>query len=267
MKRPAVVALSLAAVLAAGLFFRYGTLAPCGMLKKALRSQLLASTVSGTTGNRWELAGRGLALALGGPMVDSMVDSLTPAQCVRALYRVEVGQEDLFADTQGTNPALELPYESESRPVEKSRWRSQTETSPLDDSTNVYLWIEADDSISGWLESNVRPTLNIRCKENTTNAYINLKMRPDTEYGSYGSQYAYVTLRFDDDNAFQEKFGVSTDGEAVFFPRHIGYVKQMLKHQKLLIRFTPANASPQLTTFNLEGLEGHIAPLREACHW
>ena len=267
MKKPALVALSLAAVLSVGLFFRYGTLAPCGMLKKALRSQLLASTVGDVTGDRWELAGRGLALALGGPMVDSMVDSLTPAQCVRALYRVEVEQENILGENQGANSAVGLPYENESKPVEKPRWRSQTETSPLDDSTNVYLWIEAEDPISGWLESNVRPTLNIRCKENTTNAYINLEMRPDTEYGSYGAQYAYVTLRFDDDRAFQEKFGVSTDGDAVFFPDHVGYAKRMLEHQRLLIQFTPSNSSPQLTTFNLEGLQDHIAPLREACRW
>lgn len=58
MKKPMLVALSVAAVLSVGLFFRYGTLAPCDMLKKALRSQFLAYMVGDTTGNRSELAGR-----------------------------------------------------------------------------------------------------------------------------------------------------------------------------------------------------------------
>lgn len=205
----------------------------------------------------WERAGQGLGLALVGPMIDNMVDSLTPMQCLRALYRLEVDGEKIFSDQIGgaRREYRGSTYSAKQKEREKPEWRQHTETSPIDDSTNVYLWIEAEQPISGWLTNEVNPVLSIRCKENKTEAYINLKMRPKAEYGSYGAEYAYITLRFDDDRAFKEKFVISTDGEAIFFPKYIPYIKPMLKHKRLLVEFTPFNASPQITTGSLAAME------------
>lgn len=256
-------------ILLAVVFLRYGTISPCGALKKHVKSQLMTSAMTDISDNPWERAGQGLGLALVGPMIDNMVDSLTPMQCLRALYRLEVDGKNIFSDQIGgaIREYRGSAYSAKQKEPEKPEWRQHTETSPIDDSTNVYLWIEAEQPISGWLKNEVNPVLSIRCKENKTEAYINLKMRPKAEYGSYGAEYAYITLRFDDDRAFKEKFVISTDGEAVFFPKYIPYIKRMLKHKQLLIEFTPFNASPQITTFNLEGLQERIAALREACHW
>jgi Type VI secretion system VasI, EvfG, VC_A0118 len=144
---------------------------------------------------------------------------------------------------------------------------SITEKSPLDGSTNVYLSINAEKPILGWLTSNITPSLHIRCKENKTNAYIHLGLRPKSEYGSYGAEHTYIILRFDEEKAYQEKFGLSTSGEAVFFPDHIPMVKKMMKHERLLIEVIPFNASPQITTFSLKGFSEKVSALREACRW
>jgi len=271
MKKATAILAAIIGILAVGFLLRYGALSPCGALKKQLKSHLLSSVLTDPATDPWERAGQGLGLALAGPMIDNMVEALTPMQCVRALYRLEVEGENIFStQLAGTCPKYGLDVsltDFSSALSEKPEWRTNTEISPIDESKNVYLWIEAEKPVSGWLENDVRPVLTIRCKENTTNAYINLKMSPKTEYGSYGSEYVYLTLRFDKEDAFQEKFGISTGGEAVFFPDHISYVKRMLRHKRLLIKFTPFNASPQITTFNLEGLSEKIGPLREACHW
>jgi type VI secretion system protein VasI len=113
----------------------------------------------------------------------------------------------------------------------------------------------------------ITPSLHIRCKENKTNAYIHLGLRPKTEFGLYGAEHTSIILRFDEEKAYQEKFGLSTDGEAVFFPDHISTVKKMMRHERLLIEFIPFNASPQITTFSLKGFSEKVVPLREICHW
>lgn len=254
-----------------GLLFMYGTLSPCGMLRKELRSELFHSAFEqAPTSNKWELAGKGLGAMIAGPMIDSLVESLTPMECARGLVKYHMEGENLFENRVDSKfDSYSDIGDSYSAPAEpkKPEWHSHTKQSPIDDSINVYLSIDANKAISGWPHDNVTPSLHIRCKENETNVYINLGMRPTTEYGSYGADYAYLRLRHDDDKAYKEKFSVSTDGEAVFFSSPVPTAKKMLKHKTLLVEFTPYNSSPQMTSFDLSGLGEKITPLKEACHW
>lgn len=144
------------------------------------------------------------------------------------------------------------------------KWRVEKEISSLDDSTNVYLSIKANDIVKGWLDQ-YTPTLQIRCKENTTDAYVVVGMSVANTYGQYNT--AEITLRFDKTKAFDVQMDKSTDGEAVFFRQPIQVIKQMMKHNRLLFQFTPFNSSPAITTFDLTGLSETIKPLREACGW
>lgn len=271
MKKLSLSLALIVGVAAIGLLFRYGTLSPCGMLKKELRSDVLHSAIGQTsTSNKWEMAGRSLGAMLAGPMIDSLIESLTPMECARGLVKYHTEGKNIFSDRFGSKlEGYGDISSSYSKPTEPKKpvWYSYTKQSPIDDSTNVYLSIDANKSISGWLNKNVTPSLHIRCKENKTNVYINLGMRPKTEYGSYGAESAYLRLRYDDEKAYKEKFSLSTDGEAVFFSSYIPSIKKMLKHKSLLIEFTPYNSSPQMTTFDLVGLDEKIGPLREACHW
>lgn len=267
MKKATKILAAIVGILSIGFLFRYGTLSPYGALKKQLKTQLISSAVTDPATDAWGRAGQGLGLALAGPMIDNMVDTLTPMQCVRALYQLEVEGESILLTPTRPTYSTDHSTESSAPLSEKREWRTREESSPIDDSKNTYLSIEADKPVSGWLDKHVRPVLMIRCKEKTIDVLIILGMRPKTEYGTYGSEHTRLTLRFDKEDAFQERLGVSTDGEAVFFPDHASYVKRMLAHKCLLVEFTPSNASPQITTFNLEGLSEKIGPLREACDW
>jgi type VI secretion system protein VasI len=261
------------------MFARYGTVSPCGALKKRIKAMLIESAANTPTSNVWEQAGRSLGLALAGPMVDAMVDSLNPGQCISSLYRLETQGNQFFGDLMASADApASTASDDESdydylfsdpagEDVPARDWRTWSSQSPIDDSTNVFLNREAENRISRRLGDPVRPDLLLRCKENKTEAYITLKVRPDREYGRYGSSYANVTLRFDDEPAFREKMSLSTDGEAIFFPRPISYIKRMANHDQLLLQFTPSSSSPQIVTFDLTGLSAKLPALRGACHW
>ena len=144
------------------------------------------------------------------------------------------------------------------------KWQIQKKISPLDDSTNVYLSIQANDPVRGNLEQ-YTPTLQIRCKENTTEAYVIVGVPVADIHGQYNT--AQITLRFDKTKAFDIQMDKSTDGKAMFFRKPIGTIEQMMRHGRLLFQFIPSDSPPAITTFDLAGLSEAIKPLREACGW
>ena len=150
-----------------------------------------------------------------------------------------------------------------SKIVNKGNWAVQTDISPIDDSTNVYLAVPGDQAFKGWLKS-YNPQLMLRCKENVTELLIHTGMAPDVEYGHRG---ATTTLRYDTEKAYKLRMSKSTDGEALFFPNPISNIKKMMNHSTLLFQFTPYNASPTMTTFKISGLSEAAKPLREHCGW
>lgn len=146
-----------------------------------------------------------------------------------------------------------------------NKWQPRSEVSPMDDSRNVYLTLEADNEVSGWPARTFRPYMVLRCKEHKTSAFIQTGFRPTVEYGNVDG--ATVTLRFDKEKAYDINMSQSTDGEALFFPEPISYIKKMLAHKKMLFRFTPFSSSPVITAFDLTGLGKAITPLQKSCGW
>ena len=181
------------------------------------------------------------------------------SECAEILSDVKrLACYDDLAQSRGSLPKIEQETPRKSR----GKWQVQKEISPLDDSTNVYLSIRANNSVKGWLDQ-YTPTLQIRCKENTTEAYVAVGMSiANTLYDT-----AKITLRFDKTKAFDIQMSESTNGEAVFFQKPIQMIKRMMKHDRLLFQFTPFNSSPAITTFDLIGLGETIKPLRENCNW
>lgn len=145
-----------------------------------------------------------------------------------------------------------------------SKWRLSTESSKIDDSKTATLSLNAESPIRGWPNKNETPTLIIRCKERKTEAYIVTGMSPMVEYGSDGST---IRLRIDKKPAFKIHAGKSTDGEALFIPSAIVQLKKLLGSSTLLFEFTPFNSPPQMTTFNISGIDEAIKPIREVCKW
>jgi type VI secretion system protein VasI len=174
------------------------------------------------------------------------------------LCRLKFGGEDVFSDA--------LPPQEKKLAIHEilKGWRVHTSKSPMDDSTNVYIYLYADKAVKGWLDEKA-PQLILRCQENKTEAYIDTDMQLQTDYGDY--HHATVRLRFDQDKARSVRFSKSTDGEALFAPNAIPLIKEMMKHQTMAFEFTPYNSGPVTVNFDVSGLDKNIAQLRKSCNW
>jgi len=233
----------------------YGTLSPCGILKKELKWQIVEKLQAGQSG--WKALGS----VLGINMVDGLVDAMGPLQCVRGYVRLKFGGESLIEDTIAKQDVKSVPSALRG-------WRVRTETSPMDDVTNVYVSLDADKAIKGRL-SEETPTLVLRCLKKKAEVYFDAHMQVDAEYRAYGISAGSVRIRFDQQKAETFNFPTSKDGQALFVmnPDPISFIKRILKHQTMLVEFTPYNSGPVTTTFNLTGLDSKIGQLREVCGW
>ncbi|OHB72424.1 MAG: hypothetical protein A2W23_07650 [Planctomycetes bacterium RBG_16_43_13] len=140
------------------------------------------------------------------------------------------------------------------------KWRISTETSPIDDSKNVYLALSAEESIKAMLGTSL-PVLFLRCKENKTEVYI--------AWGVYlGLEETTMLIRFDSKKATTSTWNISTDNMATFYRGSvIAFIRSIVGYKQLLVQVTPYGESPVMVTFDLAGLEEAVKQLQETCNW
>lgn len=148
-------------------------------------------------------------------------------------------------------------------PPNRGVWRSTTNRSEIDDSSNIFLTVTADrDVLAGTFQAS-RPTLEIRCMENTTALVIDV--------GAYvGIGDTQVTLRIDDREPQTRTIGISTNYEAVGLwngGTAIPYIQRLFGADRLTVRITPYGENAQTFAFPVAGLENVIGALREECGW
>jgi type VI secretion system protein VasI len=157
---------------------------------------------------------------------------------------------DGLVESMGLAPQMSaLPTEG--------KWSVSTKTNPLDDSKTVAMVLFADEGTSSYGE---RVSLVLRCKSNTTTAYINWK-----EY--LGSE-ANVTYRIGTGDARTSRWSLSTDSQASFFPSNdISFIKQLMEADRFVAQVTPYSEDPETAVFDIRGLSQAVVPLRETCNW
>jgi type VI secretion system protein VasI len=138
----------------------------------------------------------------------------------------------------------------------------------MTDDTNVVLRVDAKEPVACNFSGMEKPTLIIRCQEDTTSIYIATTgcHLTSSDYNDYG----HVTYRIDDKPSNTRSFDESTSNRALGLwsgGQAIPFVKAMFGHKALLTRFTPFNENPVTANFPIAGVEEAIAPLREACGW
>lgn len=137
-------------------------------------------------------------------------------------------------------------------------WEASQSTNPLDDSPIVTLMLTAS---SGAASNGDAPTLILRCKSKTTEAYI--------AWDAYlGSDATEVTTRLGKSSAERRSWGLSTDNSSTFYPGNpVAFVKGLLQVDTLVARTTPYAASPITAVFSVSGLAEHVGSLEKACGW
>jgi hypothetical protein len=79
-----------------------------------------------------------------------------------------------------------------------------------------------------------------------------------------------LRVRWDDGPAEEQRWGVSTDSEALFTQHPINFTDRLLTAKRLRVEFTPFNAAPAVMDFTVEGFgQARIDALKAGCqkHW
>lgn len=185
-----------------------------------------------------------------------------------AAKRTLLQVRDEYPDTPARFKAIvdlrnldKLIEEARRRAIGNGRWRVSSNVSMIDDSTNVYVSLPADDTISGQFGAETRPSLWIRCKENQTEVFVNWDVY-------LGIDSTRVLERLDDERARTRTWSISTDHKATFYQgSRIDFARNLMAHNKLLLQLTPYGESPVTAIFSLPGLENALVQLRESCGW
>lgn len=189
--------------------------------------------------------------------------------CARGIHTAEMAQcaaslapaaRLACYDKLGDQLGLDTASEQGSTPRD---WRTRTELSPIDDSTNVHLSVPAQHVFVKSSGEKILPTLYLRCKENTT-ALIAV-------YDTYlGERAARVSYRIDARPFQSESWQLSTAHNMVGLWNGrvaIPVIKELFGAEQLLLQVTPLGENRVTSTFPIAGLEKAIEPLRTACHW
>lgn len=244
----------------------YGAITPCGILKQKFHRQLTNEMLSDSSSrtDMWSAAGAGIGMALAGPAIDNMVAGLSPWECMNAIGYMN-GWVDHWP-LQSKTPISQTV--SPPPPPPLPSWQVYQAQSKLSDqTTDVMLSLDGNEQLKGGLDEPAVPTLTFRCFEGKTDAYIDLKTQPKTEYED-GNEYVEVTLRFDKDRAKKYKMGLDKSRNAVFFREGgMPIIKTALQRNTLVMQLTLYQSGIQTVTFNLQDLTQNIAPLQKACRW
>jgi len=146
------------------------------------------------------------------------------------------------------------------KPKSPGKWKIRSETSQIDDSRNVYLYLDAEDIVAGGYRGNARPRLYLRCMENQTEAYM------DWDPFWFHSDH-WVTTRLDKSRAQELEWSGSTDHVAIFHPQPIAFIRSLARADRLVVRAAPINEPNHEVVFDLRGLRYHLQTLQDSCHW
>ncbi len=173
---------------------------------------------------------------------------------------------DCYDKTFPPGPAADSQPVAPTAPTEPVFWYVTSDKSKMDDSQNVYVTLDAEDTIDGKYGSAIRPQLMLRCHENTTAVTIQFGDHFMSDIDGYGT----VTYRIDAEPAHKTDMDASTDNSVLGLwngGTAIPFIKSLFGAKSLVVRAMPFNESAFEATFNVTGAEQSVAKLRAACKW
>ncbi len=201
----------------------------------------------------------------GGCLVTMMVMFITAGTCASKLTSSPEQREARQKAQDQRRAEQAIRDAEEARRIEvEGRWSSHSWKDPMTDFDNFSMSLDADQRYDGWLGSK-KVTLNLACRSNKTEFWINFNSSLDVERGNY--QKSHIRLRVDEQKAFFVNGSESTDGDALFLPSAITRAKGLIGAKQLTVAFTPFNAVAQAVTFSMRGYKHHLEKLRERCGW
>lgn len=144
-------------------------------------------------------------------------------------------------------------------------WDVEEARSPVDDSPNVVLSINSDDTFEDRFGNPKWGKLYIACQDHSTA----IAVRAGGQFLTDIQEFGIVTMRIDKTKAERREFSVSTNHEFIglWNGQGIPLLKRLAAAQAFFIRITPFNESPVDMTFDVSKLSTVLPKLRAACNW
>lgn len=150
-------------------------------------------------------------------------------------------------------------------PEKSSAWTVSEEKSPLDDSSNVYASVDAQNKVRGWLTSE-RPSLSVRCKEGKLEAYLDAKSQLTSRLDfDAGQSLAAITYRVGTAPPVKSRVPESSDGRALFFRKPESFIRNLRGADRLVVEYTPFQAGIGVATFAIGGSAEAMKRVLSAC--
>src|SRR5882724_4594703 len=136
----------------------------------------------------------------------------------------------LFAITFGQGA------QKETKQAVSDKWKELETASKMDDSPGMTLYIEAENTIEGWLQKSL-PILTVRCKEGKIDLFIVTQMAAQPELGK--NDVYTVRVRLDHNTPSTEEWTGSTSNKGLFTPMPEALIQQIRNSDMMLFEFTP----------------------------
>jgi len=162
----------------------------------------------------------------------------------------------LFAITFGQGA------QKETKQAVSDKWKELETASKMDDSPGMTLYIEAENTIEGWLQKSL-PILTVRCKEGKIDLFIVTQMAAQPELGK--NDVYTVRVRLDHNTPSTEEWTGSTSNKGLFTPMPEALIQQIRNSDMMLFEFTPFNADKVIAQFDVRGFSSHLKKLMEKC--
>jgi hypothetical protein len=141
----------------------------------------------------------------------------------------------------------------------------RTSVNALDDSERVVLQLYAESGSSRYGDP---ISLIARCQSNQTELYINWNDFLGDDSRSVQGSWKYVVVRLGDGDAQEQRWTLSTDRKATFYPDWAGnLLKQMIGEDRLVVQTIPYGENPVTAIFDIRGLETGLRQLSSTCSW
>ena len=172
-----------------------------------------------------------------------------------------------YDEEAGYAPAAGTPSDTDQADAgtDTGDWTIDVEKSVMDDSTNVFLFLDADQQ-TNCPYKDAPHTIAIACRENETNLWFRFGGCFMSDIQGKGR----VTYRLDSDQARTKSFRESNNNMALGLwsgGQAIAFIKEMFGHERMIVRAQPFSESQVTGHYDIAGIETAIKPLREACNW
>lgn len=211
------------------------------MLKSAIAASVM---IAGTLGGGVALAQTPERCALIGPATERL-----------ACY------DSLFRSGQFTGEAQDEPA------PEMGMWASGVEVSQIEGTERPFAALQSDQLIPALPRGRAPARLTILCVDGQTQVQFAFAGQA---LGTENSNSGILTIQFDRLPGRSQSLQLSADRTSLsFFSNEdaMAFINQLRQTERLIVRAQPQGQRSATVSFQIEGIEEALQPVREACGW